>query len=360
MTSLSRVIATFILAFVGFGAHLEAARAQALFGPEWTFTNREIREAGKAAGDLTVATPENARARDALSRALLKSCRDCRLTLESNRYLNHEPLYVFHLSESHAVKIDVDPWVVEVNALPQTRSQFFAQREFYENVFAAAQEVGLKAHKRISGGHIHIDFASAFGSDELLARNFIVDIVNRPELAMGVFGEDYLNAPPLAVLNKTQIRAFSDQLALYDAGRISFEAWLESINSIVYARTYADFQPKPTAKFQAVNLLRALSGSTFRTVELRFFRPQKTFEHFLLATELLEARIESLKSLEKPIPFLAKQLKPGSLSDKTKIHAFQDFVTAAHRKPAAYRILIPSDLRPTLGPLVCVDAFGGQ
>lgn len=253
------------------------------FGAEWTFTNKSLIIAGKQGGNYSVVTSENANARDKLAKEILKKCKDCELIALKNKYFSNEPIYRIVFKKSVWIDIDIDPWVIEINT-NAIAADFMQYKDIYQSIFDAAKRIGLEPHQRIGGGHIHIDFKTAFGENELLARNFIVDTINNPEMAMGILGKDYLNAAPLALLSKDQQDMFNEKLTLYDGKVINFDQFIDFINKEVYHTSFDKFNPQPSSKYQAINLSRSYSSSNPRTIELRFFRPPKSFNDFLLQT----------------------------------------------------------------------------
>ncbi|CAF1366082.1 unnamed protein product [Didymodactylos carnosus] len=103
-----------------------------------------------------------------------------------------------------------DDWVFEIGATPMTSA--IVEKNLLliqQTIFDTASAIGLKPHRRIGGGHFHLDKETHFGKDNsVLFRNFLVDLMNRPELFLGGLSLDLLNAPPLAILSKEQQEAF--------------------------------------------------------------------------------------------------------------------------------------------------------
>lgn len=256
-----------------------------LAGYELTFTNRELIEAGAARGELEADTPENITACAAFAAAVRRSIGDHAYAVEDDGtgFARHVLTY----NDGYWVKVEVDPWVIEITGQPLTLAEYRANAPRFEQLFETARRLGLAPHHRIGGGHVHLDRAS-FGSPTVL-RNFIVDYVNRPELALGDMGFDLMNAPPLALAPRASIEAFAEGLAAFDAGKLDLEAWLRYIRSQVY--TYASRQLPEAAdrtKFQALNV------SHSSTIEIRAIRPQQSFTELLSIIERFEKRVAEL------------------------------------------------------------------
>ncbi|MEN0057214.1 MAG: hypothetical protein AAGB31_00130 [Bdellovibrio sp.] len=326
------------------------------FGIEWTFTNKEIIAEAKKEGNYAVALFSNTNARDKLLKKILKKCSTCTLATESNRYFDNEPKYNIQFNLETAVSIDIDPWVIEINGHAVAKD-FQKNAEFYKLIFQSADEIGLHPHERIGGGHIHIDFKTAFQGDEQKARNFIVDLLNHPELAMGLLSKDFLNAAPLAMLPQNQQELFQEILTKYDAGRISFDQFIVEINEKVYQVSYDEFDPEPSKKYQAVNLTRAGSHSKARTIELRFFRPPKSFEEFLLQIDLIERRIEFVNQISGRIAYIPKNFRNNFPTANQLAKRFSEFLLEMGQDSEKFKPLLPKKISAKMGILLCHDLF---
>ncbi len=327
------------------------------FGAEWTFTNNQLIQEAKVGGNYSVSTQANTLARDQLTKRLLKKCPHCWVTASPNKYFSNEPKYRLNFNSEVWVEIDIDPWVIEINA-HATLDEFIKNENYYSRVFKMAESIGLSPHKRIGGGHIHVDMESAFQNNELKARNFIVDMFNNPELALGLTGKDFLNAAPLAMLNQSQNELFAEVLNEYDAGKLTFDQFIEAINEKVYHTSYDSFDPKPSNKYQAVNLLRAISKSTPRTVELRFFRPPKTFDLYILQLKLISARIQYIGMSNEKIEFVAKNYRTTRPHNHLLIQFFLNYLQEMQLSFSVFSKLLPNSLINTIGPTMCDGLFG--
>lgn len=264
-----------------------------LAGYELTFTNQTLIAAGAAHGDHDADVGANILACGAFARRI-------RATIGEHRYDVVDdghglPLHEITYADGYRIHVESDPWVVEITGDPLTLAGYEANHARFAHLFACAASVGLAPHERIGGGHIHLDRAS-FGSPRAL-RNFIVDYVNRPELALGVQGYDLLNAPPLALGPRAAQRAFADGLAAFDAGELDLDGWLHHIRDKVYTfasrRLPAAANP---AKYHAINV------SHPSTIEIRAIRPQASADALCAIVRSFDARAAELADAP-PVPF---------------------------------------------------------
>lgn len=265
------------------------------FGPEWTFTNSKLEEAGRKAGSNIVNTPENEAARDELAQKIMKACDNCVMESFADKYgADMHRIYVDN--NKWFIDVTVDPWVVEVKTSPLTAEQFKGQGEFIQRVvFDSAKEIGITPSVHSGGGHIHIDLERAFEGDVVHFKNFLVDMTNNSFLNRGTFGDDKWNAPTLAELTKKQQEAFKTIIADVEANpkKWTIKKLARKIETEVYTANPADWSP--SHKYQNINLTRVGLKSD-ATVEIRGFHAQKDATHFVALTELLDQRIEWIKT----------------------------------------------------------------
>lgn len=247
----------FVLTFSGCLAH-----SGGLFGPEWTFTDSELLE------DMSPNRMERKQRRklNSLLLAIQELCKNVCEVENSKVRLKSNPEIYFD--------IVFDNNVLEVRATPLTSETFQKHQYFFQKfLFKPAFKIGLKPHWRIGGGHIHLDVETHFRNNPLLIRNFIVDLVNHPELFLGVFGFDLLNAPPLQVLDPKFTEGFQRILNAFDSKDINIDQFIKATNEIVYRENpvLSEMFPetKKSAKFQLINLL-----NWPKTIEIRGFGAQ--------------------------------------------------------------------------------------
>lgn len=262
--------------------------ASGLFGPEWTFTNDEVISIGHLSSSKLIHFKKTWIER------LKVECREICVVSETGKvHLRVDPSVFFQIGH--------DPLVLEVTATPMTVDQFKMHQNFFQRfVFDMASEIGLQTHWRIGGGHIHMDLKSHFAGDSFLFRQFIVDIANNPELFMGFFGLDLLNAPPISTLSIGAQDKFGAIIDEFDRGEMSIKLLVKRIRQEVYSESPVLQESVPyderTHRYHLMNL-----NHVPKTVELRGFGPQQSTQHYLDLIELLHLRMEFLKSVKKKI-----------------------------------------------------------
>ena len=259
---------------------------EAWFGAEWTFTNQSTIDSF-AKGDKF---DDRLELRDKWIDKIMQKCPNCQTN--GSKVILPDGLWF---------EITKDLWVLEVNAKPMTLAEIRKYKDILQAlVWDCASEVGLTPHYRVGGGHIHLDIKGHFKNNHTLFRNFIVDIFNHPELFMGAFSLDYLNAPPFALLGENAIQSFARALDRYDRGEMSFNLWLSAI-----LKSYRLSEDFGTTRIGDIKF-HVLNFDHSETLEIRGFRPQVSAEHFLLLAEILSSRIKILESHDGYVPFNPK------------------------------------------------------
>ena len=227
--------------------------------------------------------------------------------------------------------------MLEVTASPLTQEQFKSKmRKIQAVLFDSALAVGLKVHDRLVGGHIHLDKKGHFGSNELLMRNFIVDLFNHSELFMGVLSLDYVNAPPVTTLGRNALEDLRQIITDYDKKTIGLETFLDLVNGRVYLQGESI---QKDSKYQAVNLQNE------ETIEVRGFRPQKSAIHYYDMISLLEARIEYLKAIPGPIKFTGEdQSTQIKWAEVRGLHSYQTKYSPEMRAMRFYQYVTEAGL----------------
>ena len=278
--------------------------ANGLFGPEWTFTNR---------GLIEEVTNEETIIEEWINH-IKKICPECRI--KGSR--------VYFTTDKHTDKwfeINSDPLVLEIQASPLTEKQFKKHKKKLQKlVWDAGELAGVKPHNRLVGGHIHLDIKTHFSGNDLLQRNFIVDLFNHPELFMGAFSLDYLNAPPLATLGRKAIEKVRKALEEFDQRKINMKRLKGRISGVYDGSTHSI---RNGSKYQAVNIDHS------DTIEIRGFRPQESAQHYLDMITLLEKRIQFLKNIKRPItlnvPNYVNQYT-FKTTDTNELHRYRTYV----------------------------------
>jgi hypothetical protein len=345
-----------------------ALRADGLNGPEFSFSNRELIECARS-GKLDMFSALVSAKLQSLYGEMRKVCLDCRFS-DFIRNPSGFSKFKVILPSGKTIFVHADDWVVEVGMTPMTLTEIRANQELVDRVlFEAAKKVGLSPQPRIGGGHQHLDLESYFHGDAVLFRNFVVDLMNRPELFLGGLSLDLLNAPPLAVLSKRQIAEFARVVAEFDRHPTSIRTLKDRINKRVYTRTYVQSRSQNREllafmarqeKFQAINLLHP------ETVEIRGLTPPRRMGDFYFRSLLFSSRIDRLREMGKVrIPFFAQNLRDAvgwsverrveqyrvDLPEQRISRAVNDYIAAAG--------LDAKLLRPHLIPLSACEAALG-
>jgi hypothetical protein len=309
----------------------ELCLAAATFGAEFNFTNAEI--LADTNDVFAVNSPSSESARDTFLKKTLENCKNCSFEKIYNSYgvLNYKILY----PDGWYFVIATDPGVVEVQTKPSTEKQIeknlkriqadIFDTAFKSDLFPASRFLGQKW----AGSHIHVGAISAFGKNESsvrLLKNFMVDFTNHPELALGIFTEDLVNAPPLHKLPREQQENFKKIIHDVESGKInSIHDFAKKIRKTVYNVTIHNLAP--TTKYQAFNINRidpAYFKDNEQTFELRAMRGQDSALDFLIEVKLINSRLNYLKNkneivqLQRPLFFM---------SDFEKTEAFFNYVT---------------------------------
>jgi hypothetical protein len=310
-----------------------SAQAEATFGAEFTFTNREM--SNSTADENIVNSEESEEYRDRMAEAVRELCDGCRVIRQQNSY--GVDTYKVQYRDGFYFIIATDPGVVEVQTKPMTNSEIAANLQRMDrDLFGAARAVGMRPviGDNGGGGHIHIGFLSSVQGELLLMRNIIVDFANHSEIASGVLANDEMNAPPVSDLPKNRQAALKRIIADVDAGRIrSTRVLARRIQQEVY--NYHSEGWEPPEKYQALNLSRLSGGwdDAEKTFEIRSLEAQRNATEYLALTRLFEGRIEYLRHLNRPIPLEI----PGKMSTTQKFKRFARYVAEAGLDFAEFR-----------------------
>lgn len=340
------VIALTVLLSVSFAQAAPACRQvfnpEFLFGLEFTVTSQEIVDegnSGKQSGDF-YRKPLKEKAWRAFIDRLKAECvktGDCITKMSSDK---HGTALKVIFPDGFYLTIGSDSAVLEINAKPQTVSQFDAAR-VQRYALDLAREVGLTPHERAGGGHIHIS-RKAFNENALLFRNFFVDFQNRPELAYGALGNHLGNSAPVAALKSRQRDALEQVLSEFDPNVMRINDLIARLHSEVFTDGYISEWGAPTY-YQAFNMTRMMNSSSSATLEIRSFRPQESAHAYVLQTKLLLRWIEKLSSLSTEIQYIRKDKIPAHPQEI--VDSFAQLLRDLDLKFEEYRILLPPRLR---------------
>jgi len=299
-----------------------ASADEGLVGFEWTFTNSDLVKNFRNTPvnpDLPALPGRGLIDQIDVSSNVINSLQNSSISQASNAWIEEIkkdcPSCLFegrkvHTPDGFWFQITMDQTVLEVITEPMTHKQLLKRSEILDRlVWKAAKRVNLVPHKRLGGGHLHLDIETNFKGDRKLFRNFVVDLVNRPELFMGGFGLNYFNAPPLSFYGSKALKSFSKIISNFDKKEnISVSDLMVSINEF-YETLSHPVTPTPDAKFQALNF----KHFDFGTLEIRGVRPQINVEHAERLVKIFQARIKVLKKqktlIKVRVPDLSKSYR---------------------------------------------------
>lgn len=205
--------------------------------------------------------------------------------------------------------------VVEVKTIPGSVDFFRKfERDMQDAIFASASNEGFFPAMFQGGGHVNIGLG-AFDGNDLLLRNFIVDLYNHNELFMGVFNYDTSNALPFDLLNpevrrqmKAEIRAFDQAATTVNSTSAQIRLMLDLQG--IQARSIDSLAVRWNRKTErgkqfAVNFTHVNMNSEGR-IELRGFRPQANMDMWIRQIDLLYHRLMYLEKIKEPIPLRSR------------------------------------------------------
>lgn len=337
---------------------LSAFAGEALFGPEFNFTNQEIIAAGMKASPVTILLPENRKAQVEFADIVKTKCAACKIDVSTDK-LGYENFIVHH-PDGWRFFISLDPWVVEVQVDPMTAQQIAkSESEIQRLIFDTAHELSLSSQDE--AGHIHIGVETAFAKNPLLFRNFLADWFVHSKMAFNLFGANMSNAPTVDAIGAGSLQNLTDLFKLFDEsglwkrapGRFKTTSWIKdqirrlqkkltsetmddvflktprgyeiadlsnAILDYVYFQTASKYGP--SEKYQGLNLTRMRKAEKDQTIELRSVHEMSSAAEYLTWARLLQGRINFLEKTHKPLPFTNIRPMPDLI---TTIDAFRDY-----------------------------------
>lgn len=326
------------------------------YGAEFSFTNDKLLNADLGPNGSRVETPENLEAREEMLKQLRQLCRSagCRVPNQpTGKDRNFNKNYRIEFADGWWFDVSLDPGVVEVQTRPSTYAEYAQNRERLGLIFEAARKAELAPHPEKGGGHIHVGDESTFANNDRLFRNFVVDLVNHPEVVGAIFGKDLANSVPINSMPENLKKNFTKVVQAFDAGAIkSRHEMAKQIDAHVYKSLPWPFDPRTESepnKYRALNFVRMdptqryFKNIAARTLELRFKRAQQNADDFLRQIALLDARLHVLNDLKRDI----KLAPPRGFSDfgttPEDYLRFQTYIVESGLDVAHYQDLIPTE-----------------
>ncbi len=240
----------------------------------------------------------------------------------------------------------------EITGDPHTVGYYKNKADLYEKyIFEPVKKMGLITTAG-SAGHISIGNRSGFTNKTLF--NFIVDMQNWHELFRGVLGNDLANGPPLAIQTRAQQLQFAKVLKKYsdiffvqnDRSKSSRLAFTHEINRKVYTTSFIWTELDGADHFQNINLEEIIEtqSEALQRLEIRSIYAQTSMQQFILLAELLQKRLEYLKTFDQALKY-EPHFFPTYGKDQFLVNQFYKFVTETGLEWDTYRHLLPKNLR---------------
>ena len=281
-----------------------------------------------------------------IKKEILKICKDCEL-----HKVDGWPQVTY--PDGWWFKPTVDTGVVEIKTLKTTANEY---RQKYKNhlddIFLLMRKFNFKPDPQGGLSHMHIDYETAFHSNIIHFRNYLVHLINHQgtlELLGAHDANGKFNAVFLSEMYKKEtIEPFIDYLNKLDE-KILFGHKLPSISEFI------DLLPEEMRrKFVAINLQHS------ETMEIRSLSSPKNSDQFIDTAAFLTGAIEYVKKVGGLIP-LEEIRHPNLWTEQEKIDSFHQFsVTQGkdsedfkHRvlKPEQW-YLTPSENQKEIKPII--------
>lgn len=240
--------------------------------------------------------------------------------------------------------------VMEVVMNPQTVSSYrHFKDDMQDAIFASAANEGVFPALWQGGGHINFSL-EVFKNDDLLLRNFIVDMINHNELFMGVFNYDTNNALPFALIPDAAKAEVYETIRQFDRG--DFAGFQFPYGAFQFISKIETARASKVDRFLRYWVARGIRLKHFdlglhfitnrRRIEIRGVRPQASMDVWIRQIDLIEHRLRYLKTFRHPIEILAKvPLLPIDFGD----HALNPPVDPQLALRSFYRYVTESGLR---------------
>ena len=313
------------------------------YGAELTFTNPRILEAQRALSSGTVNSEMSEDFQKQLIDRILHNCDECKLQRKVDKYGLEYGRIVY--PDGWYFNVTLDPAVVEVTAkpIPDSKLAEYTKR-LDRDLYASAQEIGLRPSRNTGGGHIHFGADAFFEGNPDYFRDFMVDMYNHSEIGSGILADDHYNSPPIKAHPAPNRNGFIEVINKYDQNP---EGGIVGLGLEIREKAY-NYQKAnwgPTEKYQAINIERMVVegfDASEETVEIRCIRPQQSAEQFGLIANLFKKRMNYLKRLRDsgtPVQFDHQT----GMTGEQKFESFIRFITQADEDPADYFRLLPAE-----------------
>ncbi|MBL7555602.1 MAG: hypothetical protein JNM24_07245 [Bdellovibrionaceae bacterium] len=260
-------------------------------------------------------------------------------------------------------QISYDPLCVEIQTKPSTLQELYQRENVMEDlIFTSARQAGLKTLPNRSS-HMNTGARSAFKYDLRSIFNFFVDNANNPELATGVFRNNWNTSPPLIashenagpIIESIQNRIEKRQIKSFAQLAVTIE---EELHSTILNPQY-NSKRNQDLTFRKLKSLRQRSWFSIfseddEPIERRAVRAVRSFHEFILHAELTEHRIAWIKKQPGFLTFINK--RPEGLTGMDSVKYFNKWLREMNVEPARYQNLIktPAPAAPKLKQNSCL------
>lgn len=201
-----------------------------------------------------------------------------------------------------------DDGVIEAKTIPAD-VEFYRriQGDMQDAIFVSAANEGFAPAPWLGGGHINLG-TSVFRGNDLLLRNFLVDMINHNELFLGVFNHDTNNAASFCLQTRRVQRSVYKVIANFDRGRFTGED--SQLNFLKAMHQAMDLESGPCFEkwksdhyrwpYQGFNLSH-VSRENWSRIELRGVRPQLSMDMWVRQIDLIYHRLLFLEKIKQPL-----------------------------------------------------------
>lgn len=311
------------------------------YGPEWTFT---LRRTGPI--DSLDAMDLSANKRK-IWQQFKKLCnKTSKCTVTDQVYTEN-----FKVAFENGLVIEVtnDPGVIEVKSTPNSLSEITQLRSFIQkNIFDQFKEIRMMPHEREGAGHTNIDL-NYFQDKPLLLYNFIVDFYNHPgvgvvlsSLSANKSDARYIDQMEETLWDFDHVFNFHFKTFKSDVAELQRKL-LSQKSKVKTSDVISVFNKILNAKYVALGI-RDVGGKNMSSksrLEFRALRPQANALEYQLVLEIIEARINHLKSFNYPLTLAPNKIEDGWVA----LGQYADYLEESGLEYERYLSLMPKTWR---------------
>jgi len=334
---MKKIMVYFILiqfCFLSVFAQDQLIPAKLKYGPEWTFT---LSRTGPVS-NLDVFPY-----RKKIWEQFKKHCKQSQICTVSDQLLVEDFKVTF--KNGWVIEVASDPGVLEVKSMPNSLREITEMREFIQkNVFDQFKKIKMIPHEREGAGHTNIDL-NYFLDKPLLLYNFIVDFYNHPGLgvvlnSLSANEEDARYIDQMSEWHWAFDHVFNFHFKSFKGDVAMLQKKLQSRKSNVQIYDVINvFNKILNAKYVALGIrdVDSKSLNPKSRLEFRALRPQANAFDYQLVLEIIEARINYLKSFNHPITLAPVKIDDGWLA----LGQYTDYLEESGLDYERYKSLMP-------------------